>query len=48
MNLLPFDLSEIVAEELAKGRRDNDGLLHASSHLVGPLRHAQLAVAGRS
>lgn len=44
--LLPFDLTEIVYEELLSGRRSNDGLLHASSHMVGPLRHAQLDVAG--
>src|SRR3990172_241433 len=29
-----------------KERRANDGLLHASSHLTGSLRHAQLDVAG--
>lgn len=46
MSSLPFDLSEIVAEELDNQRRPNDHLLHASSHLVGSLRHAQLAVAG--
>lgn len=43
---LPFDLTEIIAAELAEGRRENDGLLHASSHLIGSLRHAQLDVAG--
>lgn len=43
---LPFDLTEIIAAKLAEGRRDNDHLLHASSHLVGSLRHAQLAVVG--
>ena len=44
--LLPFDLTEIVANELEKGRRANDGLMHASSHINGSLRHAQLDVAG--
>lgn len=43
---LPFDLAEIVAEELEAGRRPHDNLLHASSHLTGSVRHAQLAVAG--
>lgn len=43
---LPFDLAEIVAEELEADRRPHDKLLHASSHLIGSLRHAQLAVAG--
>lgn len=43
---LPFDLTEIIAAELAEGRRENDHLLHASSHLIGSLRHAQLDVVG--
>lgn len=46
MSVLPFDLSEILLAELQKGRRPNDGLLHASSHLTGSLRHAQLDVLG--
>ena len=41
---LPFDLTEVIAAELAEGRRANDHLLHASSHLIGSLRHAQLDV----
>ena len=45
-SLLPFDLTEIIQTELAKDRRRNDHLAHPSSHLVGSLRHAQLAVAG--
>lgn len=45
-SVLPFDLTEIIGAELAEGRRPNDGLLHASSHLVGSLRHAQLDVVG--
>lgn len=44
--LLPFDLTEIVQTELEKQRREPDGLLHASSHLTGSIRHAQLDVAG--
>lgn len=35
-----------MSAELAKERRENDFLLHASSHLTGSLRHAQLDVAG--
>lgn len=45
-DLLPFNLTEIVYEELLNQRRSNDGLMHSSSHMVGPLRHAQLDVAG--
>ena len=44
--LLTFSLEEIIHTELMKERRANDGLLHASSHLTGSLRHAQLDVAG--
>jgi hypothetical protein len=43
---LPFDLGEIIHEELARSSRPNDYLLHASSHINGPLRHTQLEVAG--
>lgn len=46
MSLLPFNLTEVVAEELRRNRRPNDHLLHASSHLTGSLRHAQLDVVG--
>jgi hypothetical protein len=46
LSLLPFDLTEVVHEELARQRRPNDFLLHASSHIDGPLRHTQLDVAG--
>lgn len=45
MSLLPFDLTEIVWEELQARRRAPDGLMHASSHITGSLRHAQLDVA---
>jgi hypothetical protein len=44
--MLPFDITEIVAAGLADGRREHDGLLHASSHILGSLRHTQLDVAG--
>lgn len=43
--MLPFDITEIVAAGLADGRREHDGLLHASSHILGSLRHTQLDVA---
>lgn len=46
MSLLPFDLVEIITTELERERRENDHLLHASSHLSGSIRHAQLDVAG--
>lgn len=44
--LLPVDLGEVIHEELLRARRPDDGLLHASSHLVAPLRHVQLELAG--
>lgn len=44
--VLPFDLTEILLNELRRGRRPNDGLLHASSHLTGSMRHAELDVVG--
>jgi len=46
MSILPFDLTEVIHAELQRQRRPNDGLLHASAHLTGSLRHAQLDVAG--
>jgi hypothetical protein len=46
MSLLPLDLTEVVYAELVKQRRENDHLMHASSHITGSLRHAQLDVAG--
>lgn len=45
-DLLPFDLAEVVHEELLRGRREPDGLAHPSIHLNGSLRHAQLDIAG--
>jgi hypothetical protein len=44
--VLPLDLTEVVVEGLAEGRRSNDFLLHPSGHMLGSLRHAQLDVAG--
>jgi hypothetical protein len=37
---------DLLERELRKDRRPNDGLLHASSHFTGSLRHVQLEVAG--
>lgn len=45
-SVLPFDLTEIIEHELTAGDRAPDGLLHPSTHLSGPLRHAQLDLAG--
>lgn len=45
-DLLPFDLTEVIHAELERDRRAPDGKLHPSSHLSGPLRHAQLDMAG--
>jgi len=45
-NVLPFDFTDIILNELRRQRRPNDGLLHASSHMTGSLRHAQLDVLG--
>lgn len=44
--ILPFDLGEMFHQELLLNRRPNDWKLHASSHMTGSLRHAQLDVAG--
>lgn len=44
--LLPFDLTEVIHAELDNMRRSPDGLLHPSSHLSNPLRHAQLDMGG--
>jgi hypothetical protein len=46
VSLLPIDFGEFIHEELQRGRRAPDGMLHPSSHLKGSLRHAQLDVAG--
>jgi hypothetical protein len=40
------DLIEALHAELERDQRPNDGLLHASSHFIGSLRHVQLEVAG--
>jgi len=44
--LLPFDLTTIIHTELENQRRSPDGMLHPSTHLVGPLRHAMLDAGG--
>jgi hypothetical protein len=44
--MLPLDLVEVLRQELTKSRREPDALLHASSDLIGSLRHAQLRAAG--
>lgn len=44
--LLPFDLTDIIHSELEGQRRSPDGLLHPSTHLSGPLRHAMLDAGG--
>jgi hypothetical protein len=45
-SLLPIDLTGLIAAELDEGDRGDDGLLHPSTHLAAPLRHAQLDRAG--
>jgi len=45
-DVLPVDLAGILHTEFDNERRPPDGLLHASTHLEGSLRHAQLDVAG--
>jgi hypothetical protein len=44
--LIPVDIVGIIREDLAKQKRDPDGLLHASSDLKGSLRHTQLNYVG--
>lgn len=44
--MLPLDLVGVLKEELQRDQRQPDGLLHASSDLVGSLRHSQLKLAG--
>lgn len=44
--ILPFSLGEMFHQELLRERRPEDFLAHASSHMTGSLRHAQLDVAG--
>jgi len=41
-----LDLTTVLREELQSNKRKPDGLLHASSHLTGSLRHVQLELAG--
>ncbi len=41
-----FDLNEILREELLSGDRPEDGMMHPSGDIVGPLRHTMLRMAG--
>lgn len=45
-DLIPINLGELFHDALLQGRRENDHLLHASSHILGSERHAALDVAG--
>lgn len=40
--LIPVDLVGIIQTNLDSQRREHDGLLHASSDLIGSIRHSQL------
>lgn len=44
--MIPIDLVEILRKDLNANKRPPDGLLHASSDLVGSLRHSQLRFVG--
>jgi hypothetical protein len=44
--MLPNQLIDLIQEELRKSKREPDGMLHPSSHLLAPLRHVQLELAG--
>lgn len=44
--MIPIDLVEILRKDLNANKRAPDGLLHASSDLVGSLRHSQLRYVG--
>lgn len=46
MSLLPIDVIDALHNSLRAERREEDGLLHCSSDLLGSLRHAQLRIAG--
>lgn len=46
MSLIPVDLTGILHSALRASVRPPDGLLHASSDLVGSLRHSMLHAAG--
>lgn len=41
-----FDLNEILREQLLSGDRPEDGMMHPSGDIVGPLRHTMLRMAG--
>jgi hypothetical protein len=44
--MLQFDLNEILRDELRSGDRPEDGMMHPSGDIVGPLRHTMLRMAG--
>lgn len=46
MGLIPVDLTGVLHKALRASVRPSDGLLHASSDLVGSLRHSMLHAAG--
>jgi len=46
MNQLPIDIVQIVEDDLVSNQRPPDDKLHASSDLVGSLRHTQLRFVG--
>lgn len=45
-SVFPIDFAGLLEAELEAGERADDGLLHPSTHLAAPLRHAQLDRAG--
>lgn len=45
-DLFPIDLPHLLSQAIADDQRPPDGKLHASSDLVGSLRHTQLRVLG--
>lgn len=44
--MFPVDVVALLHEKLREDRRPPDGLLHASSDLIGSLRHSMLSAAG--
>ncbi len=44
--MIPVDIPAIIRKDLHGNKRPHDGLLHASSDLVGSLRHTQLRFVG--
>ena len=46
MSLLPVDVIGTLYEALKEDKRPSSGLMRCASELIGPLRHAQLRLAG--